>query len=122
MLCGVTTTLKLAAVGRCLAPQPFSNTHRRYPAALSLPRSVAIIVKTAGNSPRCTSITVAAVAASAPGQIGRSNDMSDTASLAGKSRVRLCVFKLVPVRLNVYGFCRLRLQQSYRQYMRSEAN
>ena len=105
MLCGVSTTHKSAAVGRCLAPHPFSNTHKRYPAALSclLLRSVATIVKTAGNSPHCTSVTVAAVADSAPGQIGRAYDMSDAASLAGKARVRHCVFKLVPVRLNVYG-------------------
>lgn len=84
MLCGVTKTQNLAAVGRCLAPQPFLNSHRYRPAALSclLPRSVASVVNPAGNSRHGTSVTFAAVAGSAPGQIGRANDMSDTASLA----------------------------------------
>ncbi|DBA93161.1 TPA: hypothetical protein ACH3X2_003470 [Trebouxia sp. C0005] len=99
MLCGVTTTLTIAAVGRCLAPQPFSNTHRRCLAALSLPRSVALIARTAGNSPRCTAVTVAAVADSVPGQ-----------NQTHERHVRHCIFS------------RLRLQQSYRHYMRREAH
>ncbi len=92
-----------------MAPQPFSNTHRRYPAALScvLLRSVATTVKAAGKSPHCTSVKVATVADSAPGPVGRANDMSDTASLSGKSRVRDCVLKLVPLRSNVYGFLQI---------------
>ena len=109
MLCGVTKTQNLAAVGRCLAPQPFLNSHRYRPAALSclLPRSVASVVNPAGNSRHGTSVTFAAVAGSAPGQIGRANDMSDTASLAGESRVQNCFFNLVPVHLNMYGLLQI---------------